>query len=130
MDAMEVLKSLNLHKTDPARFRGARVSPRDVVAAVAPDPSELCKRLVGITSSGTWVKGTKDGLEREVYLYQLADAEEVLGRLGTQVITAQTAFTASSRWRCWPPASSPATGTTPRAACARRRSSAPTRTWP
>jgi len=93
-DAIGVLKSLNLHKTDPVDFRGTKISPRDFVAAVAPDPSELCKGLVGITSSGTWVKGKKDGLEREVYLCQIADAEDVLGRLGTQVITAQTAFTA------------------------------------
>ena len=93
-DAIAVLKSLGLHKHRPVDFRGAQISPRDFVAAVAPDPSELCKGLVGITSSGTWVKGKKDGLEREVYLYQLADAEEVLGRLGTQIITAQTAFTA------------------------------------
>ena len=91
--AIEVLKSLNLHSKEPVTFRGMQMTPRDFVAAVAPDPSELCKGLVGITSSGTWVKGRKHGLEREVYLYQLADAEEVLGRLGTQVITAQTAFT-------------------------------------
>ncbi len=94
IDAIEVLKSLNLHKTQPAKVGGVTVSPRDVVAAVAPDPSELCKKLVGLTSSGTWVKGKKDGLERQVYLHQVADAQEVLERLGTQVITAQTAFTA------------------------------------
>ncbi len=92
-DAIAVLKSLNLHSKEAVDFRGTKIAPRDFVAAVAPDPSELCKGLVGITSSGTWVKGKKDGMEREVYLYQLADAEEVLGRLGTQIITAQTAFT-------------------------------------
>ena len=94
IDAIGTLKALNLHRTQPAKVGGVSVSPRDVVAAVAPDPAELCKGLVGITSSGTWVKGRKDGLERQVYLYQVADAQEVLERLGTQVITAQTAFTA------------------------------------
>jgi saccharopine dehydrogenase (NAD+, L-lysine-forming) len=94
IDAIEVLKSLNLTTMDTVTFKGKEIAPRDFVAAVAPDPAELCKGLVGLTSSGLWVKGKKDGLEREVYLYQVADAAETMAKWGTQVITCQTAFTA------------------------------------
>ncbi len=91
--AMEVLKSLNLHETDPIRVGEVEVAPRDVVASAAPDPNEIGKRYVGQTCAGTWVKGRKDGLEREVYLYQVADNQESVDRYGTQGVVAQTAFT-------------------------------------
>jgi saccharopine dehydrogenase-like NADP-dependent oxidoreductase len=69
------------------------VAPRDVIAAAAPDPNEIGKKYVGQTAAGTWVKGKKDGMTREVYLYQIADNAECVGKYGTQVVTAQTAFT-------------------------------------
>jgi saccharopine dehydrogenase-like NADP-dependent oxidoreductase len=39
------------------------------------------------------VKGRKDGLTREVYLYQVADNQESVALYGTQGVVAQTAFT-------------------------------------
>jgi saccharopine dehydrogenase-like NADP-dependent oxidoreductase len=39
------------------------------------------------------VKGRKDGLEREVYLYQVADNQECVQEYGTQVVVCQTGFT-------------------------------------
>jgi saccharopine dehydrogenase-like NADP-dependent oxidoreductase len=93
IQAMEVLKSLNLHRTDPIRVGGVEVSPRDVIAAAAPDPNEIGKRYVGQTCAGTWVKGRKDGMAREIYLYQVADNQECVGLYGTQGVVAQTAFT-------------------------------------
>ena len=91
--AMEVFKSVNMHKTDKIRVGGAEVSPRDVLEAAASDPNEIGKRYVGQTCAGTWVRGRKDGLERQVYLYQVADNQECVARCGTQGVVAQTAFT-------------------------------------
>jgi saccharopine dehydrogenase-like NADP-dependent oxidoreductase len=39
------------------------------------------------------VIGKKDGMERKVYLYQVADNKECVDKYGTQVVVAQTAFT-------------------------------------
>ncbi|MEE4276468.1 MAG: saccharopine dehydrogenase C-terminal domain-containing protein [Thermoleophilia bacterium] len=91
--AMDVFKSVGLHRTDPIRVGGCEVAPRDVVEAAAPDPNEIGKRYVGQTCGGTWVKGRKDGLDREVYLYQVADNEDCVAKYGTQGVVAQTAFT-------------------------------------
>jgi len=91
--AMEVLRSLNMHKTDRIRVGGVEVAPRDVIAAAAPDPNEIGKQYVGQTCAGTWVKGRKDGMAREIYLYQVADNQESVGLYGTQGVVAQTAFT-------------------------------------
>ena len=90
--AMEVLKSINLHSLQPITVKGAQVRPRDVVEAAAPDPNEIGKRYVGQTCGGTWVKGRKDGAERQVYLYQVADNQESVALYGTQGVVAQTAF--------------------------------------
>ena len=91
--AMDVLRSLNMHEAEPIRVGGVEVSPRAVIAAAAPDPNEIGKQYVGQTCGGTWVKGRKDGMAREVYLYQVADNQESVGLYGTQGVVAQTAFT-------------------------------------
>jgi saccharopine dehydrogenase-like NADP-dependent oxidoreductase len=93
---IEVLKTLNklgLDRTEKVRVGGADVSPRDVVAAVLPDPMTLGDRMTGRTCAGTWVTGTgADGARREVYLYHVADNEETFGRDGAQAVVWQTAI--------------------------------------
>ncbi len=92
IQAMDVFKSLNLHSLQPVNVKGVSVRPRDVVEAAAPDPNEIGKRYVGQTCGGTWVKGRKGGVEREIYLYQVADNQESVALYGTQGVVAQTAF--------------------------------------
>jgi saccharopine dehydrogenase-like NADP-dependent oxidoreductase len=82
-----------MHTTDKIRVGGCEVAPRDVIAAAAPDPNEIGKQYVGQTAAGTWLRGKKDGLVREVYLYQVADNQDCVEKYGTQVVVAQTAFT-------------------------------------
>ena len=73
--------------------RGVEVSPRDVVAAVLPDPATLGDRMHGRTCAGTWVTGTGiDGSPREVYLYHLSDNAETMARHGAQAVVWQTAI--------------------------------------
>ena len=67
------------------------VSPRDVVAACLPDPATLGERMTGRTCAGTWVKGTKDGSAREVYLYHVVDNETTMREYGSQAVVWQTA---------------------------------------
>jgi saccharopine dehydrogenase (NAD+, L-lysine forming) len=92
IDAMEVFKSVNMHKVQPIKVKGVEVRPRDVIEAAAPDPNEIGKRYVGQTCAGTWVTGRKDGKERSCYLYQVADNQESVALYGTQGVVAQTAF--------------------------------------
>ena len=51
--AMDVFRSVNLHKVDKIRVGGVDVAPRDVIAAAAPDPNEIGKKYVGQTAAGT-----------------------------------------------------------------------------
>jgi len=94
-DFIEKLKFLHdtgLDRVEPVTVRGVQVSPRDVVAAVVPDPATMGDKMVGRAIVGTWVIGRKDGAPREVFLYQMADAQETLRTTGSQVVGWQTGF--------------------------------------
>ena len=58
IDILRMLDKTGLSATAPVRVRGVEVSPRDVVAAVLPDPATLGDRMHGRTCAGTWVTGT------------------------------------------------------------------------
>ncbi|MFF9909218.1 saccharopine dehydrogenase family protein [Streptomyces sp. NPDC013457] len=92
---LRTLNKLGLDRTEPVTVNGAdgkvAVSPRDVVAACLPDPATLGDRMRGKTCAGTWVKGTKDGSPREVYLYHVVDNEWSMGEYGSQAVVWQTA---------------------------------------
>lgn len=93
IDVLRTLNKLGLDRTDPVTVKGVPVSPRDVVAAVLPDPATLGDRMSGKTCAGTWVTGTGvDGEPREVYLYHVADNEWTMREYGTQAVVWQTAM--------------------------------------
>ena len=75
-----------------AEPKGVQVAPRDVVAAALPDPARLGDKMHGKTCAGTWVKGRRNGRERQVYLYQVVDNTACMRRWGCQAVVAQTAF--------------------------------------
>jgi len=93
MEAIDIFKSINMDKKEKIKVGGVEVSPRDVLIAAAPDPNEIGRRYVGKTAAGTWLRGKKDGMVREVYLYQVADNQECVEKYDNQVVQAQTAFT-------------------------------------
>ncbi|MFF7385169.1 saccharopine dehydrogenase C-terminal domain-containing protein [Streptomyces griseoluteus] len=94
-DTLRTLHQLGLDRTVPVTVPGpdgpVAVSPRDVVAAGLPDPATLGDRMRGKTCAGTWVKGTKDGAPREVYLYHVVDNEWSMAEYGSQAVVWQTA---------------------------------------
>jgi saccharopine dehydrogenase (NAD+, L-lysine-forming) len=91
---LKTIKMLGLDNKEPVNVKGVSVAPRDVVAACLPDPAHLGDVMFGKTCAGTWVKGMKDGKPRQVYLYQVADNQECMDRLGVQAVVAQTGFNA------------------------------------
>ncbi|MGQ4451982.1 saccharopine dehydrogenase family protein [Streptomyces griseus] len=92
IDTLKTLHKLGLDRTDKVSVPGGDVSPRDVVAACLPDPASLGDRMHGKTCAGTWVKGTKDGAPREVYLYHVVDNQWSMREYGSQAVVWQTAI--------------------------------------
>jgi saccharopine dehydrogenase (NAD+, L-lysine-forming) len=89
---LQFLHDIGLDRTEPVTVRGVEVSPRDVVAAVVPDPLTMGDKMVGRAVVGTWVIGRKDGAPREVFLYQMSEAAQTLRATGSQVVGWQTGF--------------------------------------
>ena len=93
VQALKYLQALNLDRKDMSvEIGGTTISPRDFLAKVAPDPARIGHLITGKTCAGTWVKGVKDGMERQIYLYQVADNQECMEKIGSQAVVAQTAF--------------------------------------
>jgi saccharopine dehydrogenase-like NADP-dependent oxidoreductase len=92
IDKLKTIHALGMDRTDKVNVKGVQVAPRDVLAAITPDPISLGDRMRGRAIVGTWVIGRKDGKPREVFLYQMADAQETWKRHGVQVVGWQTGF--------------------------------------
>jgi saccharopine dehydrogenase-like NADP-dependent oxidoreductase len=89
---LRTLHTLGLDRTEPVSVRGVEVSPRDVIAAVLPDPATIGPRMTGKTCAGLWVTGTgNDGQPREVYLHHVVDNEWSMREYGAQCVVWQTA---------------------------------------
>ena len=89
---LRTLHTLGLDRTDPVPVKGVSVSPRDVVAAVLPDPVTIGPRMEGKTCAGLWVTGTgKDGAPRRTYLYHVSDNADTMRDYDAQCVVWQTA---------------------------------------
>lgn len=90
---LRALHTLGLDGTDPVTVKGVQVSPRDVVAAVLPDPASIGPRMEGKTCAGVLVTGLgTDGGPRSTYLYHVVDNAETMALDGAQCVVWQTAL--------------------------------------
>ncbi len=90
---LRTLHTLGLDRTDPVTVKGVEVSPRDVVAAVLPDPLTIGPRMEGKTCAGLWVTGTgTDGTPRRTYLYHVVDNADTMREYDSQCVVWQTAI--------------------------------------
>ncbi len=93
IDVLKVIHKLGMDRTQKVTVGEVEVSPRDVIAALLPDPATLGDRMTGKTCAGTWVTGTgKDGQPRQVYLYHVVDNEWTMKEYGSQAVVWQTAI--------------------------------------
>jgi len=92
INALKVLHAIGLDRNDPIGVKGQQVRPRDVVEALVPDPATLGNHMFGRAVVGTHVTGIKDGRPRELYHYQMCDAQETMARYGLQPVAWQTGF--------------------------------------
>ncbi len=89
---LKTLRTLGLDRTDLVTVKGVQVSPRDVVAAVLPDPATIGPMMTGKTCAGLMVTGTgQDGAPRATYLYHVVDNEVTMIEYGAQCVVWQTA---------------------------------------
>lgn len=98
---LTMLNTLGLDSTEKIDVKGVQVSPRDVVAAVLPEPATIGPRMEGRTCAGVLVTGTGkgrdaqgndiDGRPRSVYLYHVSDNADTMRDYDAQCVVWQTA---------------------------------------
>ncbi|WP_201551019.1 saccharopine dehydrogenase family protein [Psychrobacter fjordensis] len=88
INVFTVLQSLGLLSEQPVMTaEGQEVIPLKVVKAVLPDPSSLAAEYTGKTCIGDKVKGKIDGVDSEVFIYNVSDHKEAFEAMGSQGIS-------------------------------------------
>jgi saccharopine dehydrogenase-like NADP-dependent oxidoreductase len=88
INVFTVLNNLGLLSEQPVKTaEGQEVVPLKVVKAVLPDPSSLAPGYAGKTCIGDVVKGKKDGKDKEVFIYNVADHKDAYNEVGSQGIS-------------------------------------------
>ena len=88
INVFNVLNNLGLLSEQPVTTaEGLEVVPLKLVKAVLPNPTSLAPNYTGKTCIGDLVKGQKDGQEREVFIYNVADHKDAYNEVGSQGIS-------------------------------------------
>ncbi|MFC6487512.1 saccharopine dehydrogenase family protein [Nitratireductor sp. GCM10026969] len=88
INVFTVLKNIGLLSEHPVKTaEGQEVVPLKVVKACLPDPASLAPEYEGKTCIGDFVKGTRDGKEHEVFIYNVADHRDAYNEVGSQGIS-------------------------------------------
>ncbi len=95
VNALKVIDGLGLRSLEDVDVGGVKVRPRDVVAAVAPQPKDLGSEMIGKMVVGIHCIGIKNGMKREIFMYQPFDNQESMEKWGMQAVVAQTGFGAA-----------------------------------
>ena len=82
VNAIQMLGMMGLDNPKKIDVKGVKVAPRDVVAAVLPDPSTLGERAKGDCAVGTITKGVKDGKEVGYYIWVHLNHKDTFRKYG------------------------------------------------
>ena len=93
IEVLKTLSKLGLDKVEPVEVKGVEVSPRDVVAALLPNPAKLGPQMKGKTCAGLKVTDLdKQGEPKAAYYYHVVDNEWSMQEYGHQCVVWQTAI--------------------------------------
>ena len=88
INVFTVLRTLGLLSHLPVTLEnGQEVVPLKLVKALLPDPLELAPGYTGKTCIGNVIKGTKDGADREMFIYQISDHAAAYAEVESQGIS-------------------------------------------
>ena len=101
VNALKVIEMLGLRDTNRRiDMDGKQMSPRDIIARIVTQPTDLAQRMSGKMCVGIEVSGKKDGMTRNVFIYQALGNDESMKRMGCQAVVAQTGFGAAIAIEC------------------------------
>ena len=87
---LKCLENVGMTSIEPIMFEGKEIIPLQFLKAVLPDPSSLGPRTKGKTHIGCIFQGVKDGVQKNLYIYNICDHEECYKEVGSQAISYTT----------------------------------------
>ena len=87
---LEVLQNIGMTRIDPIMYEGKEIVPLQFLKALLPDPGDLGKSTQGRTCIGNIVKGTKDGKDKTIYIYNICDHGKCFEEIGSQAVSYTT----------------------------------------
>ena len=91
LNYFNVMRDIGLLSQEPVTtVDGVVVEPLKVLKAILPDPTSLAAGYTGKTCIGTWVRGTKSGKARSVFIYNICDHAEAYREVEHQAISYTT----------------------------------------
>jgi saccharopine dehydrogenase (NAD+, L-lysine-forming) len=90
LNHLQVLQNVGMTRIDPVMYNGVEVIPLQFLKSVLPDPSSLGPLTKGRTCIGCVAKGTKDGKEKIVFVYNICDHEACYEEVQSQAISYTT----------------------------------------
>ena len=96
VNALKVLNMMGLRDTNRKVHIGEiEMSPRDIISRAVAQPTDIGSNMHGKICVGVEVIGIKDGLKRDIFLYQSLDNQVSMQRLDCQAVLAQTGYGAA-----------------------------------
>ena len=92
---LEVLQNVGMTRIDEIEYQGQKIVPLQFLKAVLPNPGDLGKSSQGRTCIGNIIKGTKDGKDKSIYIYNICKHEACFDELGSQAISYTTGVPAA-----------------------------------
>jgi saccharopine dehydrogenase-like NADP-dependent oxidoreductase len=87
INVFSVLTNLGLTSEKPIKTaEGVEVVPLKVIKAILPDPLSLAPNYTGKTCIGNFVKGKKDGEDKEIFIYNTCDHAACFKEVESQAI--------------------------------------------
>jgi saccharopine dehydrogenase (NAD+, L-lysine-forming) len=87
---LEVLQNVGMTRIDPVIYEGKEIIPLQFLKAVLPEPSSLGSTTKGKTNIGDIATGTKDGVQKTVYVLNICDHEDAYAETGNQAVSYTT----------------------------------------
>jgi saccharopine dehydrogenase-like NADP-dependent oxidoreductase len=88
LNVFSVLSNIGLTSEVPVKVaEGIEIAPLKVLKALLPDPSSLAPGYTGKTCIGNYFRGTKDGKETDLFIYNICDHAECYKELESQAIS-------------------------------------------
>ena len=90
LEHMRSLQNVGMLGIKPVMHKCQEIIPMEFLKTLLPDPSTLGKRTKGKTNIGIVVRGTKDGVRKRIYIYQVSDHEKCYKEVKSQAVSYTT----------------------------------------